>query len=76
MQVDGRPNVRTCIEAARPGQAVRGQHAWPGLRFDLLRVFDQLSYFLPVGFYYKRFHKPRCRSIRAAKASVYCWCAT
>jgi sarcosine oxidase subunit alpha len=59
MQVDGRPNVRTCIEPARQGQVVRGQHAWPGLRFDLLRVFDRLSYFLPVGFYYKRFHKPR-----------------
>src|SRR5947209_4851952 len=59
MQVDGRPNVRTCIEPARAGQVVRGQHAWPGLRFDLLRVFDRLSYFLPVGFYYKRFHKPR-----------------
>jgi sarcosine oxidase subunit alpha len=59
MHVDGRPNVRTCIEPARQGQVVRGQHAWPGLRFDLLRVFDRLSYFLPVGFYYKRFHKPR-----------------
>jgi sarcosine oxidase subunit alpha len=59
MQVDGRPNVRTCVEPARQGQVVRGQHAWPALRFDLLRAFDHLSYFLPVGFYYKRFHKPR-----------------
>jgi sarcosine oxidase subunit alpha len=59
MQVDGRPNVRTCIEPARQGQVVRGQNAWPSLGFDLLRVFDRLSYFLPVGFYYKRFYKPR-----------------
>jgi sarcosine oxidase subunit alpha len=59
MQVDGRPNVRTCIEPARQGMNVRGQNAWPSLGFDLLRVFDRLSYFLPVGFYYKRFHKPR-----------------
>lgn len=59
MQVDGRPNVRTCAEPVRPGQVVRGQNAWPGLRLDLLRVFDQMSHFLPVGFYYKRFHKPR-----------------
>ena len=56
MQVDGRPNVRTCIEPARQGQVVQGQNAWPGLRFDLLRTFDRLSYSLPVGFYYKRFH--------------------
>jgi sarcosine oxidase subunit alpha len=59
MQVDGRPNVRTCIEPARPGQVVRSQNAWPSLNFDLLRVFDKLDALLPVGFYYKRFHKPR-----------------
>jgi sarcosine oxidase subunit alpha len=59
MQVDGRPNVRTCVEPARQGQVVRGQNAWPSLRFDVMRVFDKLDRFLPVGFYYKRFHKPR-----------------
>jgi sarcosine oxidase subunit alpha len=59
MQVDGRPNVRTCVEPARPGQVVRHQNAWPGLGFDVLRVFDRLGRFLPVGFYYKRFHRPR-----------------
>jgi sarcosine oxidase subunit alpha len=59
MQVDGRPNVRTCTEPVRAGQVVRGQNAWPSLNFDLLRVFDKLDGFLPVGFYYKRFHKPR-----------------
>lgn len=59
MQVDGRPNVRTCTEPVRDGQVVQGQNAWPSLNFDVLRTFDRLSYFLPVGFYYKRFHKPR-----------------
>jgi sarcosine oxidase subunit alpha len=59
MQVDGRPNVRTCIEPARQGQVVRCQNAWPSLSFDMMRVFDRLDRFLPVGFYYKRFHKPR-----------------
>src|SRR5437868_8702988 len=59
MQVDGRPNVRTCTEPVRPGQVVRGQNAWPSLNFDVLRVFDKVAAFLPVGFYYKRFHKPR-----------------
>src|SRR5437660_923149 len=59
MQVDGRPNVRTCVEPAQQGQVVRHQNAWPSLHWDVLRVFDRLSAFLPVGFYYKRFHKPR-----------------
>src|SRR5882724_11873092 len=40
MQVDGRPNVRTCIEPARPGQVVCSQNAWPALDFDVLRIFD------------------------------------
>src|SRR5579871_5017585 len=59
MRVDGRPNVRTCIEPVRAGQVVCGQNAWPNLRFDALRILDYLHRFLPVGFYYKRFHKPR-----------------
>jgi sarcosine oxidase subunit alpha len=59
MNVDGRPNVRTCIEPARQGQTVTHQNAWPSLDFDALRVFDKLDRFLAVGFYYKRFHRPR-----------------
>lgn len=59
MHVDGRPNVRTCVEPARQGQVVIHQNAWPSLNFDLLRTFDRMDRFLPVGFYYRRFHKPR-----------------
>lgn len=59
MEVDGRPNVRTCMEPAQPGQVVRSQNAWPTLNFDVLRIVDHLDWFLPVGFYYKRFHKPK-----------------
>src|SRR5436309_1767202 len=58
MQVDGRPNVRTCTEPVRDGQVVLPQNAWPSLDFDVLRVFDRCDRWLPVGFYYKRFHKP------------------
>jgi sarcosine oxidase subunit alpha len=58
MQVDGRPNVRTCVEPVRHGQVVVPQNAWPSLEFDVLRVFDHCARWLPVGFYYKRFHKP------------------
>src|SRR5205807_9404544 len=31
----------------------------PSLDWDVLNIFDKLHRFLPVGFYYKRFHKPR-----------------
>ena len=58
MQVDGRPNVRTCIEPARDGQVVRHQNAWPSLNFDALRIIDKFDRRFPVGFYYKRYYKP------------------
>jgi sarcosine oxidase subunit alpha len=38
---------------------VNRQNAWPSADFDFLRIFDRLDRFLPVGFYYKNFHKPR-----------------
>jgi sarcosine oxidase subunit alpha len=59
MEVDGRPNVRTCVEPVRAGQVVRHQNARPALEFDWLRVFDRIDRLLPVGFYYKHLHKPR-----------------
>jgi sarcosine oxidase subunit alpha len=59
MQVDGRPNVRTCTEPVRAGMAVVHQNAWPSLDCDVLRAFDHFDRFLPVGFYYKHFHRPR-----------------
>jgi sarcosine oxidase subunit alpha len=59
MQVDGRPNVRTCTEPVCTGQVVEPQNVWPALGFDVLRTFDRFDRFLPVGFYYKQFHKPR-----------------
>jgi sarcosine oxidase subunit alpha len=58
MQVDDRPNVRTCIEPAKEGQVVRHQNAWPSLTFDVLRVIDKFDRRFPVGFYYKRYYKP------------------
>lgn len=59
VRVDGRPNVRACQEVVRGGEEVQAQHAWPGLGFDLLRLVDKLDWLFPVGFYYRRFHKPR-----------------
>ncbi len=57
--VDGTPNVRICTQAAKPGMIVKSQNAWPSVKFDLLRIFDKLHHFMPVGFYYKRMYKPR-----------------
>ncbi len=57
--VDGTPNVRTCTQAAKPGMVVKSQNAWPSVKFDLLRIFDKLHRFMPVGFYYKSMYKPR-----------------
>jgi sarcosine oxidase subunit alpha len=59
VNVDGIPNVRACLEPARPGMRVRPQHAWPSLERDAFAVFDKLHRLLPVGFYYKTFIHPR-----------------
>ena len=59
MNVDGVPSVRTCMEPLREGMAVRHQNAWPSLKLDLLSILDRLDKFLPVGFYYKTFIRPR-----------------
>ena len=59
MNVDGVPNVRACTEPVRDGLRVRHQNAWPSLNHDILSVLDRLDAFLPVGFYYKSFIRPR-----------------
>ena len=59
MNVDGVPSVRTCMEPLSEGIAVRHQNAWPSLKLDLFSIFDRLDKFLPVGFYYKTFIRPR-----------------
>lgn len=59
VQVDGVPNVRACMEPLRAGAKVRHQNAWPSLDRDLLSIVDRFDRLLPVGFYYKVFHRPR-----------------
>ena len=59
MNIDGVPNVRTCTEPLREGTSVRHQNAWPSLKHDFLSIVDRLDKFLPVGFYYKTFIRPR-----------------
>jgi sarcosine oxidase subunit alpha len=57
--VDGVPNVRACLVPARNGMDVRHQNAWPSLDNDFLSILDRLDRVLPVGFYYKMFHRPK-----------------
>ena len=55
MNVDGRPNVRACVEPVNEGTKVRHQNAWPSLDHDAYSSIERLSRFMPVGFYYKTF---------------------
>ena len=57
--VDGIPNVHASTTPLRANMQVRGQNAWPSVRFDLMGIFDTASALLPVGFYYKTFIRPR-----------------
>ena len=59
MDVDGTPNVRSCIEPVREGMKVAHQNAWPSLRFDVMAANAALPFISTVGFYYKMFYKPR-----------------
>jgi sarcosine oxidase subunit alpha len=38
---------------------VRHQNAWPSLNRDFLSILDHLHWLMPVGFYYKAFHRPK-----------------
>ena len=53
------PNVRACTRPIEPGLHVQSQNAWPSLGFDLLSVLDRMHWLMPVGFYYKAFHRPK-----------------
>ena len=56
--VDGEVDVRACECAARSGQTVIRQNAWPSADRDVLAVTDYMHKLLPVGFYYKTMAKP------------------
>jgi sarcosine oxidase subunit alpha len=57
--VDGEVDVRACECAARDGQTVVRQNAWPSVDRDALNVFDKMHRLMPVGFYYKSMAKPK-----------------
>jgi sarcosine oxidase, subunit alpha len=55
MNVDGIPNIRTCITPARPGMIVRHQNAYPSLDTDWMSASQRFDWLMPVGWYYKTF---------------------
>jgi sarcosine oxidase subunit alpha len=59
VQVDDEPNVRSCITPVQTGMAVRSQNAWPSLERDVMSLAQRAERFLPTGFYYKGFMRPK-----------------
>ncbi|MDP6981759.1 MAG: 2Fe-2S iron-sulfur cluster-binding protein [Candidatus Latescibacteria bacterium] len=59
VQIGDEPSVRSCTRPLEQGMDIRSQNAWPSLDNDLMQLTESVSRFLPVGFYYKIFHRPR-----------------
>ena len=53
MNVDGTPNVRTCMTPVRAGMRVTHQNAYPSLEHDWLSMVQRFDWLMPVGWYYK-----------------------
>ena len=51
-------NIRADVTPLEGGQKLRAVNTVGGLKMDLGQVNNRLARFLPVGFYYKSFHKP------------------
>ena len=52
-------NLRADVTSLREGMDVSAVNTYGGVRADRAKVVDKLSAFLPVGFYYKAFHRPK-----------------
>lgn len=59
MNVDGTPNVRTCVTPVQEGMKVVHQNAWPSLEVDALSIAGRIDKLMPVGFYYKSLIRPK-----------------
>jgi len=59
VQFPDSPNVRGDVTPIPEGVAVTGQNYWGTLANDRLAMMGLLARFLPVGFYYRAFYKPR-----------------
>ncbi len=59
VQVADEPNVRACRRQVEAGMSVKSQNVWPSLETDALSITKFASAFMPVGFYYKTFIRPK-----------------
>jgi sarcosine oxidase subunit alpha len=59
VRVDDEPNTRGSTRLVRPGMAVKSQNTWPSLKADVMSLSSFGSRFMPVGFYYKTFIRPK-----------------
>jgi sarcosine oxidase, subunit alpha len=59
MQWGDRLNLRADVIPLQDGMDLKAVNTRGGLKRDRLRILDRLSKFLPVGFYYKAFHRPK-----------------
>jgi sarcosine oxidase subunit alpha len=55
----GGTNLRADVTPLVDGLVLSAVNTFGGLHKDRARIFDWFGRFLPVGFYYKTFHKPR-----------------
>ena len=58
-RIGNEPNVRGCARQLEPGMNVRPQNAWPSLNTDIMSLTRLASRFMPVGFYYRTFMRPK-----------------
>jgi len=59
VRVDDEPNARGSIKAVTAGMEVESQNTWPSLHADIMSLTKLGSRFMPVGFYYKTFIRPK-----------------
>jgi sarcosine oxidase subunit alpha len=59
MQHGPRLNLRADVEPLEPGMALAAVNTFGGVDADRGRLLGWLAPFLPVGFYYKAFHRPK-----------------
>jgi sarcosine oxidase subunit alpha len=59
VQIGGEPNALADRVAVADGMAVSGQNYFGSLDRDRATLLGKVGRFLPVGFYYKTFYKPR-----------------
>lgn len=59
VQMEDRPNTRADLTVVSKGMSVEAQNVFGTLDWDVAELLDLCGSFLPVGFYYRAFFKPR-----------------